>query len=67
MDQVAGIKLLETVDGNERGSRVLLVWTGSALCFHVLANKGLDISSCWYGGTAIAWASPSGDVPSRLL
>jgi len=62
MNQVAGIKLLEAADGLERGSRVFQVWTGSGLCFNVLADRALDISACQYKGVPLAWISAVGDV-----
>jgi hypothetical protein len=62
MGQVAGIKLLEGADGVERTSRILEVWTGSGLCFHVLADRALDISSCHYKGISLAWMSPVGNA-----
>lgn len=60
-DQVAGIKLLEAADGVERGNRVLEVWTGSGLFFHVLADRALDISTCQFKGIPLAWKSATGD------
>jgi hypothetical protein len=60
--QVAGIKLVESADGKARGSRVLQVWTGSGLSFDVLADRALDICTCRYKGTPLAWASPAGEV-----
>ena len=62
MDQVAGIKLVEAADGMERGNRILQVWTGSGLFFHVLADRALDISACRYKGVPLAWASSVGEV-----
>ena len=62
MDQLAGIKLLEAADGNERGNRVLEAWTGSGLVFHILADRALDISTCHYKGMSLAWKSSVGDV-----
>ncbi|NOZ71793.1 MAG: DUF4432 family protein, partial [Chloroflexi bacterium] len=62
MDQVAGIKQLEAAEGLARGSRILQVWTGSGLTFDVLADRGLDISTCRYKGIPLAWASPVGEV-----
>jgi hypothetical protein len=62
MDQVAGIKFLEGADGVERGARILQVWTGSGLCFNVLADRGLDISTCQYKGMSLTWRSPVGDA-----
>ena len=62
MDQIAGIKSFESQDGVERGGRVLEVWTGSGLRFHVLSDRALDISSCEYKGTSLAWRSSVGDA-----
>ena len=40
-DQVAGIRLVEALEGIERGSRRLEVWTGSGLSFTVLSTTDL--------------------------
>ncbi len=62
INQVAGIKALESTDGIERGNRVFQVWTGSGLTFNVVAEKALDITACHYKGIPISWAAPSGEV-----
>ena len=62
MDQIAGIRSLEGADGMERGARILQVWTGTGLCFNVLADRALDISSCDYKGISLTWKSPIGDA-----
>jgi hypothetical protein len=62
MDQIAGIRPLEAVDGPERGGRLLQVWTGSGLSFHVLPDRALDISACSYQGMSLAWQSAIGDT-----
>jgi len=62
MDQIAGIKFLQGADGVERGVRVLKVWTGSGLTYDVLADRGLDISTCQYNGLSLTWRSPIGDA-----
>jgi hypothetical protein len=62
MDQLAGIRALEAVDGTARGCRMLEVWNGSGLRFLVNAERALDISSCEYRGIPLAWRSPVGDV-----
>lgn len=61
-DQVAGIRLVEALEGVERGSRRLEVWTGSGLTFTVLPDRGMDISACHYKGLSLAWQSPIGDA-----
>ena len=62
MDQLAGIKLLEAVDGRARGSRIFQVWTGSGLSFDVAADRALDITACHYKGASLAWRSSVGDT-----
>lgn len=62
MDQLAGIRLSELIDGKGRGCRVFDVWTGSGLRFQVNADRALDVSSCEYKGLPIAWRSAAGDV-----
>ena len=62
INQIAGIKVLESTDGLERGNRILHVWTGSGLSFNIVAEKALDISACHYKGIPISWTAPSGEV-----
>lgn len=61
-EQVAGIKLVEGADGVERSVRMLQVWTGSGLTFNVLADRGMDISTCQFKGVSLTWRSPVGDA-----
>ncbi len=61
-DQVAGIRLVEALEGVERGSRRLEAWTGSGLSFTVLPDRCMDISACHYKGMSLAWQSPIGDA-----
>ena len=60
LSQVAGIKLAEWSDGNERGLRVADVCSGSGLMFTVLLDRGMDIGPASYKGTPLAWISPTG-------
>lgn len=62
MDQLAGIRLVEGIDGSARGVRMLHVWTGSGLEFVVVADRALDITACRYKGIPLAWLSPTGEV-----
>lgn len=62
MDQLAGIRLFEALDGRSRGCRFLEVWTGTGLRFQVNADRALDISACDFRGMPLTWRSPTGDV-----
>ncbi len=62
MEQLAGIRSSELVDGKARGSRVFEVWTGTGLRFQVNAERALDVAWCEFNGHPLAWRSPTGDV-----
>ena len=62
MDQVAGIRLVQLDNGNERPARAALIHTGSGLEFTVLIDRCLDISSASFQGKAMGWRSTTGDV-----
>jgi hypothetical protein len=60
LSQVAGVKLGEWSDGNERGARVADFRSGSGLAFTVLLDRGMDIGPASYKGNPLAWVSPTG-------
>ncbi len=62
LSQVAGVKLSELSDGNERGVRTADVRTGSGLEFTILLDRGMDIGQASYKGMPLAWNSPTGFV-----
>jgi hypothetical protein len=62
MDQIAGVKALQTADGRGRDSRFFYVYTGGGLAFWVAIDRALDIVGCSYKGLSLAWNSPAGDV-----
>jgi hypothetical protein len=62
LDQVAGIRPIEAVEGLERGSRSLQVWTGSGLTFNVLAERALDLGAFQYKGMSLNWKSAVGEA-----
>lgn len=62
LSQVAGVRLVELADGNERGLRAAEVRTGSGLSFTVLLDRGMDISQAEWCGKPLAWRSMTGDV-----
>jgi hypothetical protein len=62
MDQLAGIALVEALDGLGRGNRIFQVWTGTGLSFQVMADRAMDISVCRYKGMSLAWLSSVGEA-----
>src|SRR5437867_4121789 len=67
MDQVAGVRLVQLDDGNERPTRAALIHTGSGLELTVLIDRCLDIASASYCGRAMGWRSTTGDVAPQFF
>ncbi|MBS7649339.1 aldose 1-epimerase family protein [Candidatus Bathyarchaeota archaeon] len=61
MEQVAGIKILELLNGFERNVRVAVVRNGE-LSFLVGIDRGMDIVNAEYRGVPLSWISPTGIV-----
>ncbi|MBI1318252.1 MAG: DUF4432 family protein [Candidatus Hydrogenedens sp.] len=61
-DQIAGVRLVQFDDGNERASRAALLHTGAGLELTVALDRGMDITSASYNGRAMGWRSTTGDV-----
>lgn len=66
-DQIAGVRLVELVDGNERPTRAALFHTGSGLGFTVLIDRCLDVSTASFCGKAMGWRSTTGDVAPQYF
>jgi len=62
MDQVAGVRVVQLDDGNERPTRAAIIHTGSGLELTVLLDRCLDIASASFNGRAMGWRSTTGDV-----
>jgi hypothetical protein len=62
MDQIAGIRLVQLDDANERPTRAAVFHTGAGLEFTVLLDRGMDIASAAHNGRAMGWRSTTGDV-----
>ena len=62
ISQIAGVRMMELQEGPEAGVRIADVRSGSGLRFQVTLDRGMDISTAEYKGTALAWRSPNGDV-----
>ena len=67
MDQIAGIRLVQLDEGNERPARAALFHTGTGLDFTVMLDRGMDISSASYQGMALGWRSTTGDVAPQYF
>jgi len=57
ISQIAGIRMVELVDGRERGVRAARFRTGGGLDFTVLIDRGLDIDLADYKGVPLCWRS----------
>ncbi len=55
-----GVQLLTLGDGAERGVRLLEFRTGTGLVFRVMIDRGFDIGTMEYQGTALGWQSATG-------
>jgi hypothetical protein len=60
--QLAGIDLVEAIDGPGRGVRQARVWTGGGLDFVVHVDRGFDLGPAALHGTNLTWHSPMGLV-----
>lgn len=66
-DQIAGARIVELQDGNERGTRAAQLHTGSGLNVSVLLDRGMDIASASFNGRAMGWRSTTGDVAPQFF
>ena len=62
MDQVAGVRIVQLDEGNERPGRAAILRTGTGFEVTVLLDRCLDIASASYCGQAMGWRSTTGDV-----
>jgi len=62
MQQIAGVRQVELVNGNERGVRALEFRTGCGLDFTLLQDRAMDIYDARFNGAPLAWISPVGPV-----
>jgi galactose mutarotase-like enzyme len=62
--QVAGIRLVEMVDGRARGVRAAEVWTGSGFRFIVLLDRGMDVGAAEHAGRSLAYLHPALGAPA---
>jgi len=60
--QIGGARLIELVDGNQRGLRAADFATGSGFQFTVLLDRGMDIGAASHCGRPLAWQAMPGPV-----
>ena len=62
MDQIAGVRVVQLDDGNERPARAAILRSGTGLEVTVLLDRCLDIAAASFQGKAMGWRSTTGDV-----
>ena len=62
LSQLGGTRLIELLDGNQRGVRAVDFHTGSGLQFTVLLDRGMDIGPASHCGRPLAWHAMPGCV-----
>jgi hypothetical protein len=60
LSQIAGWRLIELSDGNERGNRVAEFHSAGGLSFSVMLDRGMDIGCADYCGVPLSWISMAG-------
>lgn len=66
LEQLAGIRLVEYVDGKARGLRAAEVWTGSGFRFTIWLDRGMDVGPAEFAGKPLAWLYPAFGTPSQF-
>jgi len=62
VSQLGGTRLVELLDGNQRGVRAVDFATGTGFQFTVLLDRGMDIYNASHCGRSLAWHAMPGAV-----
>ncbi|HPD13850.1 MAG TPA: aldose 1-epimerase family protein [Planctomycetota bacterium] len=62
VSQLGGTRLVELLDGNQRGVRAVDFATGTGFAFTVLLDRGMDIYNAAHCGRSLAWHATPGAV-----
>ncbi|MDZ7264464.1 MAG: aldose 1-epimerase family protein [candidate division KSB1 bacterium] len=62
IEQVAGVRKFQLVEGREAGVELIQVRTGAGLSYYISPARGLDISLAEFGGVPLSWQSANGDL-----
>jgi galactose mutarotase-like enzyme len=62
IEQIGGLRRVESNEGPEAGVEQIQVRTGAGLTYTVLPTRGMDIGLAEFGGAPLSWLSPAGEV-----
>ena len=62
IEQIGGLRRVQSTEGRESGVEEIQVRTGAGLSYAVLPSRGLDIGLAEYSGVPLCWLSPNGLV-----
>ena len=62
LEQVGGLRRMQSTEGRESGVEQIQVRTGSGLAYSIIPSRGLDIGLTEFGGVPLSWLSPNGEV-----
>lgn len=62
VSQLGGTRLVELLDGNQRGVRAVDFATGTGFAFSVLLDRGMDVYNASHCGRSLAWHAMPGAV-----
>ena len=62
IEQIGGVRRVQRTEGPESSVEEIQVRTGAGLSYSVLPSRGLDIGLAEFGGIALCWLSPNGEV-----
>lgn len=65
--QIAGVRPVELVNGNERGVRALEFRNGSGFSFTLLQDRALDPYEAVWNGVPLHWQGPAGPVAPAFI
>ena len=60
-DQLATAVASVVAEGAAPGARAVDVRVWDGIDLRLLPDRGLDVGAAWFGGTPLAWISPTGE------
>jgi Domain of unknown function (DUF4432) len=62
IEQIGGLRRVQSTEGRETGVEEIQVRTGAGLNYNVLPSRGLDIGLAEFKGAPLSWLSQNGEV-----